>query len=1828
MIQKDHQNEKLKFYEEKIKSLYKTFQTLNPSASARLDFPLDPAEQSEFRRNFLKKVLETPSLPQLKLYSTSLIEEFSINVLTPHNLLNFIKDFFKKRVQMLSFSKYKLLLKPHIAKNSVSAAHLEFELGEVNSELGKLDELLKILAAMPGALQFPHIMLFFNYEVEKFLVGKVFEKYFAQTKWMFITQKYEIWKKFAENLKIFKEKSVGRMKALTSDPNIGKFKSKVKIITNINAKNLARQQEIMKKVHAHHSVFAEEHLNINEELLNSHYSEIDMPPVLISSVVQLNTQLEIMAHEFSLISNLSDAGHTITDQISHIFPQLFEVQSHKLEWIAYGDSQSKEKARKALLNLPQKIISKISTVRKLSSVGSAEESTKIICKLICIKDSDWVKENTIQVNAAYWEKQQEARLENIAKFDSLLENSFASVNIQNFNVIVKLLEEFAETYSEKSSKKGVLRGDLAENSEELKKKYFANLLTDRTQSQLTEGEQVQLNSGNIKSLYTLRLLKCRELKFRLLGVLNVLRSVEKRLNLEVADIPLILKADFKNISAAKQSDQIEVIEGEYYVRDPSGEWVIYNIVFEDYNEIIQKLIRIGSFYIEKHEVLSNHTNLQYPPIDREVLLGELLEEETKFQENKLGLVMALLKVYEKLTEVQGMQELAEYIVKVIKAKPRLNLCNSYFTQSYWAHTQSLSTQSLLIRQVYSYHKLQQNDIKYPLSRFLSWAQLVEGCVEELILECQLTCTKEISALECAVWTVALSNWNSLILKDNDYDIVKWRQCPEIFTNTYSEIIKGHIRNSDNSLISEEQFFTNITNFVRLCHEIYSKNNEVQILMNLLQSQKKIRKNSEIFSQSASVRDFFPYSIYDFDMNLFAILNFFKVENVKHGVLDTEILISGAIYEVFNKQLLEITVRLNHLTMDRWLRQIAEIELAKEKFYITKNSKINWMNVLGRKGEGIISSKVDSEVKKLVNEMNANTQFYDVVEWKDTGKACALQEILEKGDRLLHEILENYCKFILDKVYPQCTSLQVFKILAELQKLLKFVPEKPLLDFFGSFRPSKSKSFSLSQFFDLETQLKQKLFSGQDLEIDLILHQLTGLLRFTQINLYISCLQLPSTSLLDLHDIPSLEFHRNEEEDLSENALNFYMTLENMKIVLESLSKIANTQTKDWETEAEKSFSYLAISFYALLDKTLTESLAKEINSLDDLTTSLFRYHGNQKKAIKPDIISICEQFFIHEPSKEKNPASFPKGTIEELTWGLINCLAESRNFAWKSAKISKNSENILKLHRLKTIFLSYTASQSGYSLQYSDCQSVLSSYINSPNESNLSQIKILRDYFEGELCNYGVSQILTEIKCESSANLRGLHEFSCNFDGNYKDSTSKIGAMQSFFNCMRNKCSRVDTPTAGCGLVAFVKDITACAREFSENMMEFNEEHHCFQREVLNLQAELLEKQGDFTEKEGIWNKKHGETVRENFEATVNAHVTQKGSEIIYNLDTAHRQLREIKENTKLLEKYTRILVNNEFKERIETKNREIRDLELNYKSFQAELAQNIHNQLESNITAGILTVMPYSSKQKRVKVEEILNTTNSATKSRNSFEKKRIGNIILQLRVFHQWSLIKNKQKIDKEVSSLKGQLKSNQFIWEELNHTQRRETILKQELAYSQSTLASSEKLVEKMQQDIEEINTKKLQLQLYRENKGKHIQQLEFLTKSSKSSKETQANLADYRLQKEKVKNLQSSEIKAGEEYLKSHKAYREQIKNLKKTLESLRGQKSEIFSQLSLIRSEMDSHVNEEDWKGKYLKLERTLTQSTSKTLNLGSKSPSDRRHPHYFPQIHSKHSILS
>ena len=248
-------------------------------------------------------------------------------------------------------------------------------------------------------------------------------------------------------------------------------------------------------------------------------------------------------------------------------------------------------------------------------------------KPLCLKDPDWLHCKQLTPLISTWQRRQSFRLKKFGKIDSLLRCSFELLDVQDLPTINRVIEEFSMNYCEKASKKGLLKTELGLSDEDIKKKYFSGLLTDSSSS-ISPGtdEAINLPLVTIKGLYTLKLLKSRGLKQKLYEVLNYFRSVERRLCLDITDLENSSDNMFKQTAQSSNAlldsldgeitqylpdkmpklygrqDFVEYLGGSIYIIDETGEYIIYSQVENDVKKILDELILLGSFYIDKYEV--------------------------------------------------------------------------------------------------------------------------------------------------------------------------------------------------------------------------------------------------------------------------------------------------------------------------------------------------------------------------------------------------------------------------------------------------------------------------------------------------------------------------------------------------------------------------------------------------------------------------------------------------------------------------------------------------------------------------------------------------------------------------------------------------------------------------------------------------------------------------------------------------------------------------------------------------------------------------------------------------------------------------------------------------------------------------------------------------------------------------------------------------------------------------------------------------------------------------------------------------------------------------
>ena len=134
-------------------------------------------------------------------------------------------------------------------------------------------------------------------------------------------------------------------------------------------------------------------------------------------------------------------------------------------------------------------------------------------------------------------------------------------------------------------------------------------------------------------------------------------------------------------------DHIEIDEArsEVYVRDDFSIYLMYECSLTDMQILEEELLRIGTHYITKLEDLyDTEIDKVCHKKDRQQVLNDLVNCEMHFQFRKVLLTQLYMECYEHVCDPVEQQRLGQVITDLMARRPRLNLDDLYFQDSYRA----------------------------------------------------------------------------------------------------------------------------------------------------------------------------------------------------------------------------------------------------------------------------------------------------------------------------------------------------------------------------------------------------------------------------------------------------------------------------------------------------------------------------------------------------------------------------------------------------------------------------------------------------------------------------------------------------------------------------------------------------------------------------------------------------------------------------------------------------------------------------------------------------------------------------------------------------------------------------------------------------------------------------------------------------------------------------------------------------------------------------------------------------------------------------------------
>lgn len=142
------------------------------------------------------------------------------------------------------------------------------------------------------------------------------------------------------------------------------------------------------------------------------------------------------------------------------------------------------------------------------------------------------------------------------------------------------------------------------------------------------------------------------------------------------------------------------IDGETVVLDGHGLPIIYDITFQDLEEVEREVLALGSYYVRAHQ--RRYMDLDADDsrtVDMAAVLYDILEAELKFHQVKWDLLEPYLEVYEHVAEASGRQAVAQRIVDVMACRPWFDLEAPYLVGAYAAGIAALQDRAHLLRDV-------------------------------------------------------------------------------------------------------------------------------------------------------------------------------------------------------------------------------------------------------------------------------------------------------------------------------------------------------------------------------------------------------------------------------------------------------------------------------------------------------------------------------------------------------------------------------------------------------------------------------------------------------------------------------------------------------------------------------------------------------------------------------------------------------------------------------------------------------------------------------------------------------------------------------------------------------------------------------------------------------------------------------------------------------------------------------------------------------------------------------------------------------------------------
>ena len=253
-----------------------------------------------------------------------------------------------------------------------------------------------------------------------------------------------------------------------------------------------------------------------------------------------------------------------------------------------------------------------------------------------------------------------------------------------------------------------------------------------------------------------------------------------------------------------------------------------------------------------------------------------------------------------------------------------------------------------------------------------------------------------------------------------------------------------------------------------------------------------------------------------------------------------------------------------------------------------------------------------------------------------------------------------------------------------------------------------------------------------------------------------------------------------------------------------------------------------------------------------------------------------------------------------------------------------------------------------------------------------TEIELLKQYFQYLLSEAAVLFLEKEIKVLATSSKENENFGMIKPDSFNSGFEKKTTLLNNFLSVMRNRGTTVAAP-GGKALVYTIKDLTTLTKRFADQIQRFKESEHKENFEKIVIDLSRIKEKIIAKEKLLLGYKKNTEELEIEVSNMVNARLTQKGAQIMYELDVSQRQLKEIKENTKELEISVKNKITSEYEEKYKEKIDNLNSIKDHFFNYQAEVSDDFKKCVETSKIEGmqeIKKIINYAEKNEETEVK------------------------------------------------------------------------------------------------------------------------------------------------------------------------------------------------------------------------------------------------------------------